>query len=128
MRLIESVLRSTGQAANRWRRCFIKRVPELLLMVPDKATFRDLSRYSDYDEKSFSRGFGRAFDWVLFNREAICQVVASNHKQALVLDTSFIRKNGRCTYTHLENGQTLTKFTPLYKTLCNHGTISQQIA
>jgi hypothetical protein len=30
--------------------------------------------------------------------------------------------------THLADGQTLTKLTPLYETLCNHGTISQQIA
>jgi hypothetical protein len=29
---------------------------------------------------------------------------------------------------HLENGQTLNKSTPLYQTLCNYGTISQQAA
>ena len=97
MRLIESVLRSTGQA-NQWRRRFLERVLELLLMVPGKSTFRNLSRYSDDDEKTFSRGFGRDFDWVLFNREAIRQVVGSDHEQALVLDASFIGKSGCGTY------------------------------
>jgi hypothetical protein len=97
MRLIESVLVRTGQA-NKWRRFFIVTVLELMLMVPGRATFRNLSRYSVYGEKTFSRGFGREFDWVLFNREAIDQVIPRDHEQALVLDASFIDKSGRCTY------------------------------
>ena len=58
MRLIESVL-GKGVGANRWQRKFIEVVLELILMVPGKATFRNLSRYSGYHEKTFSRGFAR---------------------------------------------------------------------
>ena len=97
MRLIESVLSHTVQA-NRWQRKFIEVVLELLLMAPGAATFRNLSRYSEYDEKTFSRGFGRSYDWVSFNHEAIGQVVPPDHEQALVLDASFVKKSGRCTY------------------------------
>ena len=97
MRLIESVLCRTVQA-NRWQRRFIVVVLELMLMVPGKATFRNLSRYSEYEEKTFSRGFGRSYDWVAFNHEAIAQVIPREHEQALVLDASFVKKSGRCTY------------------------------
>ena len=76
MRLIESVLSKTKQA-NRWQRKFIETILELLLMAPGGATFRNLSRYSDYEEKSFSRGFGRRYDWVAFNHEAISTTALS---------------------------------------------------
>lgn len=97
MRLIESVLSNTLQA-NRWQRKFIETILELLLMAPGSATFRNLSRYSVYEEKTFSRSFGRSYDWVAFNHEAITQVVPRTHEQALVLDASFVKKSGHCTY------------------------------
>ena len=97
MRLIESVLSNTVQA-NRWQRKFIELILELLLMAPGSATFRNLSRYSEYEEKTFSRSFGRPYGWVAFNVEAISQVLPSDHEQALVLDASFVKKSGRSTY------------------------------
>lgn len=97
MRLLESVLCNTRQA-NGWQRKFIELILELLLMAPGSATFRNLSRYSEYGEKTFSRGFGRSYDWVAFNHEAISQVIPRDHEQALVLDASFVKKSGRCTY------------------------------
>jgi hypothetical protein len=97
MRLIESVLGKVV-GANRWQRKFIEVVLELMLMVPGKATFRNLSRYSDSHEKSFSRGFGRAYDWTALNQAAIEAVIPPTHEQALVLDASFIGKSGRATY------------------------------
>ena len=97
MRLIESVLGGTGQA-NQWQRKFIAVVLPLMLMVPGRVTFRNLSRYGGYDEKTFSRGFGRRYDWVEFNHEAISHVIPRAHEQALVLDASFINKSGRSTY------------------------------
>lgn len=97
MRLIESVLWKTA-AANRWQRKFIELVLELMLMVPGKATFRNLSRYSEYHEKTFSRGFARAYDWTELNHAAISEVIPVTHEQALVLDASFIGKSGRGTY------------------------------
>jgi hypothetical protein len=97
MRLVESVLLRTVQA-NAWQGKLIAVVLELMLLVPGSVTFRNLSRYSEYHEKTFSRGFGRRYDWVAFNLEAIRQVIPRAHEQALVLDASFIGKSGRRTY------------------------------
>ena len=97
MRLIESVV-SKAVPANRWRRRFIAMMLELMLMVPGKANFRNLSRYSAYHEKTFSRGFSRAYDWTALNHAALVEVIPADHEQALVMDASFIGKSGRATY------------------------------
>jgi hypothetical protein len=39
-------------------------VMRLLLMLPGRMTFRNLSRYSSYHEKTFARWFARDWDWV----------------------------------------------------------------
>ena len=70
----------------------------VLLMVPGHATFRNLSRYSPHDEKTFSRWYARDFDFVSFNKAAITEVIPSEHEQALVMDASFVPKSGKRTY------------------------------
>ena len=54
-------------------------------MVPGKATFRNLSGYSAYHEKTFSHGFGRAYDWMALNQGAIVEVISPDHEQALII-------------------------------------------
>jgi hypothetical protein len=61
-------------------------------------TFRNLSRYSLYHEKTFARLFARGFDFVSLNRAAIAQVIPHSHEQALAFDPSFIGKSGKQTY------------------------------
>ena len=103
MRVLESVLLRVGQA-NRWQRRFIETILQLMLMVPGRATFRNLSRYSAYDEKTFSRSFGREFDGLHFNLEATEHVMSSDHEQALALDASFISKSGRSLMVWVSSG------------------------
>ena len=67
-------------------------------MLPGQATFRNLSRYSTYHERSLARGYERPFDFVSLNKAAITQVVPPDHQQALVIDASFIAKSGTHTY------------------------------
>ena len=62
------------------------------------ATFRNLSRYSSYHERTFARWYGRPFDFVALNKAAITQVIPPDHQQALVIDASFIPKSGTHTY------------------------------
>jgi hypothetical protein len=95
MRLIESVLAKLPKP-NKAQRLFVIALLELMLLVPGPITFRNLSRYSCYHEKTFARGFSREFDWVALNKEAIEQVVPAEHEQALVLDASVIPKSGHC--------------------------------
>ena len=67
-------------------------------MLPGHATFRNMSRYSSYHEKTFSRWYERSFDWVSFNKAAITAVVPPEHEQALAIDASFVPKSGKQTY------------------------------
>ena len=67
-------------------------------MLPGQATFRNLSRYSTYHERSLARGYERPFDFVSLNKAAIDRVVPPENQQALVIDASFIPKSGAHTY------------------------------
>ena len=97
MRLIQSVLATLPQTKKPQRK-FIAHLLGLILMLPGHATFRNLSRYSSYHERTFSRWYDRHFDFVALNKAAIAQVMAPEHHQALVIDTTFIAKSGAHTY------------------------------
>ena len=60
-------------------------------------TFRNLSRYSSYHEKTFARWYARGFDFGALNKAAITAVVPPEHAQALVMDASFVPKSGKAT-------------------------------
>ena len=97
MRLLHSVMSTLAQT-NKPQRKFITHLLGLLLMLPGQATFRNLSRYSTYHERSLARGYQRPFDFVSLNKAAITQVVPPENQQALVIDASFIPKSGTHTY------------------------------
>ena len=97
MRLLHSVLATLPQTKKPQRK-FIAHLLGLVLMLPGHATFRNLSRYSSYHERTFARWYDRDFDFVALNKAAITQVVPPNHQQALVIDASFIPKSGTHTY------------------------------
>ena len=97
MRLLQSVLATSPQTRKPQRK-FIAHLLGLLLMLPGHATFRNLSRYSSYHERTFARWYDRHFDFVSLNKAAITQVIPPDHQQALVIDASFIPKSGTHTY------------------------------
>ena len=97
MRLLQSVL-ATLPHTKRPQRKFIAHLLGLMLMLPGHATFRNLSRYSSYHERTFCRWYDRDFDFVALNKAAITQVMAPEHQQALIIDASFIPKSGAHTY------------------------------
>jgi hypothetical protein len=66
----------------------------LLLIVPGRATFRNLSRYSGYVEKTFSRWFRRQVDWAGMNVAAIRAGVPAEHESVLAFDPSYVPKSG----------------------------------
>jgi hypothetical protein len=97
MRPLESVLtglKNTSPVRHR----FLCHLLGLLLLLPGRVTFRNLSRYSAYHEKTFSRWFAKGFDWVSVNRAAIMQVVPAAHEHVLAFDPSFVPKSGKSTY------------------------------
>jgi DDE superfamily endonuclease len=97
MRLLQSVLSRLKQTKKPQHK-FVMHLLGLLLMLPGHATFRNMSRYSPYHEKTFSRWCGSIFDWISLNKGAITEVVPSEHEQALVMDASFVPKSGKHTY------------------------------
>lgn len=97
MRLLQSVLATLPQTKKPQRK-FVAHLLGLLLLLPGHATFRNLSRYSSYHERTFCRWYDRDFDFVALNKAAITQVMAPEHQQALVIDASFIPKSGAHTY------------------------------
>ncbi len=97
MRLLQSVLPGLRQTKQPQRK-FLAHLFGLLLMLPGHATFRNLSRYSSYDERTFSRWYARDFDFVSLNKAAIMHVTPVEPEQALVIDASFVPKSGKKTY------------------------------
>jgi DDE superfamily endonuclease len=97
MRLLQSVLSCLKQTKKPQRK-FITHLLGLMLMLPGHATFRNVSRYSPYHERTFSRWDARDFDWVSLNKAAITEAVPPEHDQALVMDASFVPKSGKLTY------------------------------
>jgi hypothetical protein len=73
---------------------FLCHVMRLLLLLPGHVTFRHLSRYSPYHEKTFARWFARDCDFVSLNHAAIVEVVAPSHEHVLAFDPSFVPKSG----------------------------------
>jgi DDE superfamily endonuclease len=97
VRLLQSVLPGASQTKKPQHK-FVAHLLRLLLMLPGHATFRTLSRYSSYHERTFSRWYARGFDFVSLNKAAITQVIPPEHAQALVIDASFVPKSGKKTY------------------------------
>jgi DDE superfamily endonuclease len=97
MRLLQSVLPGLRQTKQP-QRTFLAHLFGLLLMLPGHATFRNLSRYSSYDERTFARWYAREFDFVSLNKAAITRVIPPAQEQALVIDASFVPKSGKKTY------------------------------
>jgi hypothetical protein len=97
MRLLQSVLSCLKQTKKPQYK-FVTHLLGLMLMLPGHATFRNMSRYSPYHERTFARWYGRDLDWVSLNKGAITEVVPPEHDQALVMDASFVPKSGKHTY------------------------------
>lgn len=80
------------------QRTFLIILLTTLMYLPGKATFRNLSRYSDLHEKTYSRGFRRDFNFVQFNTLSLSEWVTNGHTWAAAIDCSFSPKSGQQTY------------------------------
>ena len=69
-----------------------------MLMLPGRITFRQLSRYRPYHEKTFARWFARDVDVVRRNRAALVEVVPPSHEHVRAFDPSFVPTSGQHSY------------------------------
>src|SRR5713101_6750835 len=97
MRLLQNVLHSVKKTKKPQYK-FVTHLLGLMPILPGHATFRNMSRYSPYHERTFSRWYGRDLDWVSLNKGAITAAVPPEHAQALVMDASFVPKSGKHPY------------------------------
>ncbi len=60
--------------------------------------YTNLSRYSDLNEKTYRRQFGKGLDFIEFNRLGNCEIIPASATLIAVLDCSFVGKSGDKTY------------------------------
>jgi hypothetical protein len=97
MEIVSSIL-SAMPGVGKVQRRFLVVLFTAILVSRGKVNFRNLSRYSDLNEKTYSRQFAKSFDFVQFNRQLIGQAFGKSSERISVFDASFIKKAGPKTY------------------------------
>ena len=69
-----------------------------LICLRGRATYSNLSRYSELNEKTYWRWFGKRLDFIEFNRLGIEEIIPATHAKIAALDASFMEKSGEKTY------------------------------
>jgi putative transposase len=95
MTYVETILQKLPHIS-KWQHDFLGLLLPLILALPGRLTFRNMSRYSDRHERTFARHFSRSFDWRRFNL-ALVEPVLSD-QLLLVTDCTFVPKSGTKTY------------------------------
>jgi hypothetical protein len=80
------------------QRRFLATLFTTILTVRGKVTFRNLSRYSELSEKTYSRQFAKGFDAIAFNRQLINETFGTESERIVAFDPCFIAKAGKKTY------------------------------
>jgi len=95
--IIQSLLISMGDITHPQKK-FILTLFSTLVVSCGRATFVNLSRYSQINERTYRRQYQRSFNFIEFNQKLIEQAVDSKSKVILAVDCSFIPKSGKRTY------------------------------
>lgn len=97
MKIVNTILNQMSNISKP-RYNFIVVLFTTLMLLRGKANFRNLSRYSGLCEKTYSRHFRKAFDFVEFNRLGLSLTIPETHTQIAAMDCSFSDKSGKHTY------------------------------
>ena len=81
---------------NKPQQKFMAQLFTALATFVGKATYRNLNRYSNLNEKTISRWFRRVFDFQKFNNLVLQQLITSKEKISAI-DASYIKKSGKKT-------------------------------
>ena len=96
MEIVKTILQQMSNVTKPQRKFMWKLLP-LLMCLRGRANFRNLSRYSDYHEKTFSRWYRRDFDFVEFNRLSLLPLGKAETTLVAATDCSFTPKSGKHT-------------------------------
>src|SRR5919201_727025 len=77
-----------------------------ILVLRGRVTFRNLSRYCDYSERTIARQFRKPFDWPDLHQRVLMTVLDPRSELISAHDASFIPKSGKQTFGlgHFFNG------------------------
>jgi len=95
----DTILRLCGKIpqVNAAQTKFLIELLSALTCFVGKATYRNLSRFSCYHEKSFSRWASRSFSFLSLNRMLLEFELGINREYIGVMDSSFLKKSGKKT-------------------------------
>lgn len=79
------------------QRIFMAGLLATLVVFQGRATFRNMSRYSDMSEKRFSRWYRREFPYAKFNTNLLLHSFDLSHEYIAAIDASFMKKSGKKT-------------------------------
>ena len=79
---------------NKPQQKFMTQLFRALATFVGKATYRNLNRYSDLNEKTISRWFRRVFDFFKFNNLLLQRLITSKEKISAI-DASYLKKSGK---------------------------------
>jgi len=80
------------------QRKFLSTLFVAILTTRGKINFRNLSRFSEVSEETYSRHYAKSFDFIAFNREVIHEAFGEDSERIIAYDPSFIPKSGKKTY------------------------------
>ena len=66
----------------------------LMLLLPQRVNFTQLSKYGKRSEKCYRDNFSRTCDWLRLNRELSSMRFATDTRKAIAIDPSYISKSG----------------------------------
>ncbi len=82
---------------NKPQRVFMAGLFAILVVFHGRATFRNMSRYSDMSEKHFARWSRRDFPFSKFNTELLLHSLGPTQTNIAAIDASFMKKSGKKT-------------------------------
>jgi DDE superfamily endonuclease len=88
------------------QRKFLATLFVTILVLRGRVTFRNLSRYCDYSERTIARQFREPFDWPDFHQRVLMTALDPHADLVSAHDASFIPKSGKQTFGlgHFFNG------------------------
>src|SRR5215211_5973014 len=105
MTMVKNILRQMPGLGQPQRK-FLATLFVTILVLRGRVTFRNLSRYCDYSERTIARQFRAPFDWPDFHQRVLMTALAPHAELISAHDASFISKSGKQTFGlgHFFNG------------------------
>lgn len=97
MKYLNSILEQIGSITNVQKK-FMITLFTTILTLRGKMTFTNMSRYSEFSEKTYRRHFSEKIDFEQLNKGTIERAIPATATQMAVMDASFIDKSGKKTY------------------------------